>query len=264
MLDTNLSILNRIKNYLLIHYQQLAILHLRLFELPDWQILQETIEVHFKDLDLLHQAFIHSSYTNENADSILLDNERLEFLGDSLLGFTVAEMLYREFPQLTEGELTEIRISLVRQETLAQLATELKLGDYLQLGKGEETTGGRKRLTNLADAFEALIGAIYLDQGIIIAQNFILDQLGVNINKIRNEGIGHNYKALLQEYTQAKYKQLPTYKTVEASGPAHNRYFIITVSLDNMVLGKGSGKTKKAAEMEAAQSAWERLTDTQI
>lgn len=232
--------------------------------MPDWQILQETIGVNFKDPDLLQQAFIHSSYTNEKADSILLDNERLEFLGDSLLGFTIAEVLYREFPQLTEGELTEIRISLVRQETLAQLAKELKLGDYLWLGKGEETTGGRDRLTNLADAFEALIGAVYLDQGIIIAQNFILDELGTHITKVKDEGIGRNYKALLQEYTQAKYKQLPTYQTIQASGPAHDKHFTIKVSLGNEVLGTGSGKTKKSAEMEAAQVAWETLTSTQI
>jgi ribonuclease-3 len=228
--------------------------------ISDWQTLQESIGISFRNLELLKQAFVHSSYVNENADPATLDNERLEFLGDALLGFTIAEKLYQEFPILTEGELTEMRISLVRQETLAQLAAELTLGDYLQLGKGEESTGGRKRQTNLADAFEALIGAIYLDQGLTAAQGFVLDKLDVQMAILKNEGIGRNYKALLQEFTQAKHKQLPSYRTIEASGPAHNKYFVIEVVLGNEALGTGSGKTKKTAEMEAARVAWEKLT----
>ncbi|MBM3167466.1 MAG: ribonuclease III [Chloroflexi bacterium] len=228
--------------------------------MQDWQALQESIEISFQNLELLQEAFVHSSYVNENAVSAITDNERLEFLGDALLGFTVAEKLYKEFPQLTEGELTEMRISLVRQETLAQIAAELRLGDYLQLGKGEESSGGRKRQTNLADAFEALVGAIYLDQGLDAAQSFVLDKLDVQVATLKNEGIGRNYKALLQEFTQAKYRQLPTYRTIEASGPAHNKYFVIEVALGDKLLGTGAGKTKKAAEMEAAQTAWEKLT----
>ncbi|MBM3149104.1 MAG: ribonuclease III [Chloroflexi bacterium] len=228
--------------------------------MQDWQALQESVGISFRNLELLQQAFVHSSYVNENTDPAAVDNERLEFLGDALLGFTIAERLYQEFPQLTEGELTEMRISLVRQETLAQIAAELRLGDYLQLGKGEESTGGRQRRTNLADVFEALIGAIYLDQGLDTAQSFVLDKLDVQIAILKNEGISRNYKALLQELTQAKYKQLPTYHTIEASGPAHNKYFVIEVALGNELLGTGSGKTKKAAEMEAAQAAWEKLT----
>lgn len=241
-------------------YGSVAILQLRNEPMQDWQALQESIGISFRGLELLQQALVHSSYVNENADSAILDNERLEFLGDALLGFTIAEKLYQEFPLLTEGELTEMRISLVRQETLAQLAAELMLGDYLQLGKGEESTGGRQRQTNLADAFEALIGAIYLDQGMDAAQSFVLDRLDVQIAILKNEGIGRNYKALLQEFTQAKYRQLPTYRTIEASGPAHNKYFVIEVALGDEMLGTGSGKTKKAAEMEAAQAAWEKLT----
>ncbi|MBM3183212.1 MAG: ribonuclease III [Chloroflexi bacterium] len=228
--------------------------------MQDWQALQESIEISFQNLELLQEAFVHSSYVNENAVSAITDNERLEFLGDALLGFTVAEKLYKEFPQLTEGELTEMRISLVRQETLAQIAAELRLGDYLQLGKGEESSGGRKRQTNLADAFEALVGAIYLDQGLDAAQSFVLDKLDVQVATLKNEGIGRNYKALLQEFTQAKYRQLPAYRTIEASGPAHNKYFVIEVALGDKLLGTGAGKTKKAAEMEAAQTAWEKLT----
>jgi ribonuclease-3 len=211
-------------------------------------------------VSLLQQAFIHSSYINENPNLRLLDNERLEFLGDALLSFIVAERLYHEFPDSGEGDLTEIRISFVRQETLARLALELKLGDYLYLGKGEEATGGREKQTNLADAFESLVGAIFLDQGLDAARRFVLSELSSDFERVRAEGIGRNYKALLQEFTQAKFKQLPTYRVVETSGPDHDKGFTVEVLLGDKVLGAGSGKSKRAAEMEAARSAWEKVT----
>jgi len=213
----------------------------------------------FRDTSLLQQAFVHSSYINENPGFHLPDNERLEFLGDALLSFIVAEKLYHEFPHFGEGELTEIRILLIRQETLAQLALTLNLGDYLHLGKGEEATGGRERQTNLADAFEALIGAIFLDQGLDTARDFVVGKLGSHLERVRAEGIGRNYKALLQEFTQAKFKQLPTYRIVEASGPDHDKGFIVEVVLGDRVLAAGSGKSKRAAEMEAARLAWGQL-----
>jgi ribonuclease-3 len=228
--------------------------------LIDWQVLQQTIGIIFRDVSLLQQAFIHSSYINENPNLRLLDNERLEFLGDALLSFIVAEKLYHEFPDFGEGDLTEIRISFVRQETLARLALELKLGDYLYLGKGEEATGGRERETNLADAFESLVGAIFLDQGLSAARSFALSELSSDFERVRAEGIGRNYKALLQEFTQAKFKQLPTYRVVETSGPDHDKGFTVEVLLGDKVLGAGSGKSKRAAEMEAARSAWEKVT----
>ena len=226
----------------------------------DWQALQQTIGITFRDVSLLQQAFVHSSYINENPSFCLLDNERLEFLGDALLSFIVAEKLYHEFPHFGEGELTEIRISLIRQETLAQLALTLKLGDYLHLGKGEEATGGRERQTNLADAFESLVGAIFLDQGLDTARDFVLSKLDTYLERVIAEGIGRNYKALLQEFTQAKFKQLPTYRVVESSGPDHDKGFTVEVVLGDRVLGAGSGKSKRAAEMEAARSVWEKLT----
>lgn len=226
----------------------------------NWQDLQHAIGVAFRDPFLLQQAFIHSSYINENPDFPLPDNERLEFLGDALLSFIVTEKLYHEFPHLTEGELTEIRISLIREETLAQLASALKLGDYLYLGKGEDSTGGRQRQTNLADTFEALIGAIFLDQGLTATKDFILRKLHSQLEQIKTEGIGQNYKALLQELTQAKYKQLPTYLIVEASGPDHDKDFTVEVALEDRILGAGSGKSKRTAEMEAARIAWQKLT----
>ena len=226
----------------------------------DWQALQQVIPINFKDESLLQQAFIHSSYINENPGAPITDNERLEFLGDALLSFIVAEELYREFPNFGEGKLTEIRVSLIRQETLADIATGLKLGDYLLLGKGEEATGGRRKQTNLADAFEALIGAIFLDQGLGIAADFVLARYAAQLEEVRAKGIERNYKALLQELTQAKYKQLPAYRIVEASGPDHDKSFVIEVTLGERTLGSGSGKTRRAAEMEAARSAWEKLS----
>ena len=226
----------------------------------DWQALQQVIGINFKDGPLLQQAFIHSSYINENPGVPITDSERLEFLGDALLSFIVAEELYREFPNFSEGKLTEIRVSLIRQETLAEIAAGLKLGDYLLLGKGEEATGGRQKQTNLADAFEALIGAIFLDQGLGIAVDFVLAIFAAHLEEVRAKGIGRNYKALLQELTQAKYKQLPAYRIVEASGPDHDKSFVVEVALVDRTLGSGSGKTKRGAEMEAARSAWEKLS----
>ena len=225
----------------------------------NWQNLQQAIGVTFTDLSLLRQAFTHSSYINENPESSLSDNERLEFLGDALLSFIVAEKLYLEFPHMAEGELTEVRTSLVRQETLSQLASSLDLGDYLYLGKGEEATGGRQRQTNLADTFEALVGAIFIDQGLTAASDFTLSMLGNWLEKIKTDGVGLNYKALLQEFTQAEYKQLPTYRMVEASGPDHDKDFTIEVTLGDTILGTGWGKSKRAAEMEAARSAWKKM-----
>ncbi len=226
----------------------------------DWGKLQKSINITFNDVSLLQQAFVHCSYINENPSFALLDNERLEFLGDALLNFVITEKLYHEFPHFSAGKLTEVRISLIRQETLAQLASELNLGDYLFLGKGEESSGGRRRQTNLADVFEALIGAIFLDQGLAAARNFILVRLASQLERMVAEGIERNYKTLLQELTQAKYKQLPTYRVVEASGPDHDKDFVVEVALDDRVLSTGSGKSKRAAEMEAARLAWQKLT----
>jgi ribonuclease-3 len=231
--------------------------------LADWQALQQAIGINFKDEALLQQAFTHSSYINENPCSSIADNERLEFLGDALLSLVVAEELYREFPNFKEGDLTEIRVSLVRQETLAEIAHGLQLGDYLFLGRGEESTGGRAKISNLADSFEALIGAVYVDHGLDVARDFILTQFANQFKRARLKGIGQNYKALLQELTQARYKLLPAYHIVETTGPDHEKSFVIEVRLGNRMLGAGSGQNKKAAEMEAARSALDKLAAEQ-
>jgi ribonuclease-3 len=227
--------------------------------LSDLKGLQQRLGIIFKDESLLQQAFTHSSYINEKPDFPFADNERLEFLGDALLTFIVADELYFRFPDLKEGELTEIRASLIRQETLAKIAAELDLGEHLLLGKGEEITGGRRKQSNIADALESLIGAIYIDQGLNTVRNFVLSKFSEKLEEIRLTGIGRNYKALLQELTQAKFKKLPAYRIADASGPDHDKRFVIEVTLDNRILGSGSGSTKRGAEMEAAHSAWEKM-----
>lgn len=213
----------------------------------------------FHDERLLRQAFVHSSYLNENPDFPLSSNERLEFLGDAVLDFIVTERLYGEFPELSEGELTVIRASLVCHETLAEIASLLKLGDHLLLGHGEETSEGRKRQSNLADATEALIGALYLDQGLEKTAEFVLQQLKPFWETIRQGEISPNYKALLQELTQAERQLTPAYHLVKTNGPDHDKQFTVEVMVESEVLGAGTAKSKKSAEMEAAKSAWKRL-----
>jgi ribonuclease-3 len=197
--------------------------------LPDLDELQSLLEIKFKDQSILKRALVHTSYINENPAVDLHDNQRMEFLGDSLLNFIVAEKLYREFPDLPEGRLTEIRVSLVRQEKLAEKAVALKIGHFMLLGKGEDLSGGRDKRNNLADTFESLIAAIFLDGGLENARNFVLKHLEHDIQAIKSGKETPNYKALLQELTQAEFKQLPEYIVVEASGPDHDRMFVVSV-----------------------------------
>lgn len=225
----------------------------------DWDSWQKDLGISFSDASLLRQAFVHSSYLNENPDFPLHNNERLEFLGDAVLELAVTEELYEGFPDLPEGELTTIRASLVCRETLAELASSLKLGDYLILGQGEEASGGRVRQSNLANTIEALIGAIYLDQGFAKAKQFILRQLEPKLGNIKAGEVMPNYKNLLQELIQRERRTTPLYQLVEATGPDHNRQFTVEILMDGEVLGRGTGKSKKAAEMEAARLAWEKL-----
>jgi ribonuclease-3 len=225
----------------------------------DWNDCQRNLGVSFKSESLLKQAFVHSSYLNENPSFALPSNERLEFLGDAILGLIAAEKLYREFPELPEGELTTIRASLVCRETLAKLASLLKLGEYLLLGQGEEASGGRTRQSNMANALEALIGAIYLDRGLAKTREFVLRQLEPALETIRAGKMTPNYKALLQEFIQGEKKSPPIYHLVESSGPDHDKQFTVEVLIESDVLGQGRGKSKKAAEVEAARSAWRKL-----
>jgi ribonuclease-3 len=202
---------------------------------------------------------VHSSYLNENSDFSLPSNERLEFLGDAVLGFIVAESLHMEFPELPEGHLTMIRAFLVCRESLNEVASSLKLGDWLLLGRGEEATGGRMRQSNLANAMEALIGAIYLDQGLDVAKEFVLSQLKPLLERTRAGAISPNYKALLQESLQKQTQLTPNYRVAEVSGPDHDPQFSVEVVIEGDVLARGTGKSRKAAEVEAARIAWEKL-----
>ena len=219
--------------------------------------LETAIGYRFHDIQLLQNALTHSSYANERWHNSLLSNERLEFLGDSVLGMLVAEYLYRNFPDRPEGELTRMRADMVCEQTLAAAANKIGIGEHLLLGHGEERFGGRSRNSILADAMESIIAACFLDGGIQAAlkvvQQFILVE--VPVTKLHNV----DYKTKLQELVQQKKNQVLSYALVGESGPDHNKQFEVEVSLNGTVVGKGTGSSKKRAEQMAASSAIERL-----
>ena len=227
--------------------------------MADLAALQRTLGVSFREPSLLEMAVAHSSYINENPGIAAESNERLEFLGDAVLGLVVAEKLYQDFPELTEGEMTKLRSGLVRRDTLARVAKAIGLGDYLYLGKGEEASGGRRKTANLAGALEAVIAAVFLDRGSAIARDFVLNLLKEELLKMDSLGVGVDYKSRLQEVIQSRQQLSPTYRTIAATGPDHDRRFIVEVMVGDAVLGRGSGKSKKLAETEAARSALENL-----
>lgn len=225
----------------------------------DWNDCQKHLGISFRQESLLELAFVHPSYLNENPGFAGSSNERLEFLGDAILNFIVAEKLYEEFPELSEGNLTEIRASLVCRDTLAEIAFSLKLGDWLLLGQGEEANGGRTRPSNLANAMEALIGVLYLEQGLARARRFIFRQLKPRLDKIKAGKRTPNYKALVQELVQGQKRPTPVYRLVETAGPDHSKQFTVEILVEGEVVGNGTGKSKKAAENQAARAAWEKL-----
>jgi len=228
--------------------------------LADLVALQETIGVKFKNSSLLEQALVHSSYINENPDFVSASNERLEFLGDAILGFIVAEKLYQDFPSLNEGEMTKRRSNLIRRDTLAGVARVIGLGDHLYLGKGEEVSGGRQKPANLAGTLEAVIGAVFLDQGLAVTADFVLKLLSEEMQKVIRRDSGIDYKSELQELIQSRYQSTPTYRLVEALGPDHDKRFTVEVIIGEAVLGRGSGRSKKMAETEAARLALGQLS----
>ena len=225
----------------------------------DLATLSEMLKISFHDRSLLEQAMVHSSYLNENPGYAPFSNERLEFLGDAILDFIVAEKLYQDYPELTEGEMTRLRSILVRRDTLARIARNIELGDYLYLGKGEEASGGRHKPANLAGALEAMIAAVFLDQGLTIAKELILRLFDDELKKVIMPGTEVDYKSRLQELIQSQYQLTPSYRLIEATGPDHDKRFIVEVMVGDIVLGRGSGKSKKLAEAEAARSALEQL-----
>jgi len=228
--------------------------------LADLVALIEVLGVSFKDLSLLEQAMIHSSYINENHGLVSDSNERLEFLGDAILGFIIAEELYQDFPDLTEGEMTKLRSVLVCRDTLAHVARAIKLGDYLYLGKGEEASGGRHKPANLTGALEAVIAAVFFDRGLSITTEFVLRLLGEELKKAVKQGAEIDYKSQLQELIQSRHRLTPNYRLIEEAGPDHDKMFTVEVMAGEAVLGRGSGKSKKLAEIEAAHSALKQLS----
>jgi len=215
--------------------------------------LEEISGIHFENPSLLQQALIHRSYIYETAGEGLSSNERLEFLGDSILAFISADYLFRTFPKLNEGELSDLRAALVRRETLATFAQEINLGNFLLMGKGEQSSGVSQRV--LASAFEAVLGALFLDQGIEAVQLFLKPRLEPLAQNIVSKRLFKDQKSLFQEQAQAQVGITPTYRLVRHEGPSHNREFTVEVLLGDEVVGRGQGRNKQAAEQEAAHAA---------
>lgn len=214
---------------------------------------QEKIGYQFQQEGLLRQALTHSSYANEHRMKKLSDNERLEFLGDAVLEIVTSDFLYHEHTDVPEGELTRVRASIVCEQTLAFCTRALNLGDYLFLGKGEDQTGGRKRKSILSDAFEAIIGAIYLDGGFASAKEFIHKFI---LKDIEHKKLFYDSKTILQEIVQSDYKGKEIeYVLTGEIGPDHDKKFVVSLVVGDKTLGEGTGRTKKAAEQEAAYRA---------
>ncbi len=210
--------------------------------------------VQFTDQKLLQQALTHRSYINEHGEAEH-DNERLEFLGDAVLDFLVGDVLFQRFADMPEGQLTRLRAALVRTESLAQLAREIRLGDCLRMGKGEEVSGGRDRVNNLCGAFEAVVGALYLDQGLPAVREFMLPRLETLIEQVLEEAIYKDARSRLQEWSQANLNRTPAYRTVSATGPDHEKEFIVEVLIGERVVGRGVGRSKQIASQAAARDA---------
>ena len=222
--------------------------------------LQQKLGISINDQSLLEQALVHRSFLNENPTVVTASNERLEFLGDAVLDWVVAEKLYRDFPQFSEGEMTRLRAALVRRDTLARIARNNGLGDFLYLGRGEKSGGGGDKPVNLAGVLEAVIAVVFLDQGDNVAREFILGLFAAEIDRVVHQGKRSDYKSQLQELIQARHQLTPTYHMVEAAGPAHDRRFVIEVRSGDTTLGTGSGKSKKVAETAAARDGLSRLS----
>lgn len=223
--------------------------------------LEKLIGIKFKDENLLRQSLVHRSYLNEHPQFKLGSNERLEFLGDAVLEFISSHLLYEQLPDYSEGSLTNIRSCLVRTSTLTEIAQGLYLGDYLLLSKGEEELGGRKNVSLLANCFEALIGAIFLDQGIRVVKSFLLELLFPKFNQTMKRQRFKDFKSLFQELTQAKEKITPSYRVLKETGPDHDKTFTVALWVGKKLWSKGVGKTKQEAEEKAAELALEKARE---
>ena len=227
----------------------------------EFDALQKAIGYRFRDRGLLEHAMTHTSRANEDVTGGVVDNESLEFLGDAVLGFVIADTLFREFPDWDEGEKSKTKASMVSTFALAKQAEHLQLGDHLLLGRGEEKTGGRRKQALLADTYEALIAAIYLDGGIDAARAFIKREFHSLVDAARRQGVAgaQDYKSGLQELVQARSQPLPEYRLVGTFGPDHDKRFEVEVVVGGEPLARASGPSKKEAEQEAARQALENM-----
>jgi ribonuclease-3 len=223
--------------------------------------LQEQLNIEFNDEKLLVQAFTHSSYVNEHQRRPNDDNERLEFLGDAVLELTISQYLFKIYENISEGELTKLRASIVCEPSLVTFANQLSFGEFILLGRGEENTGGRTRPALLADVFEAFIGALYLDQGLLAVDQFLAQYV---YPKISEGSFSHivDYKSQLQEFVQRTGQGVIDYRIIEEKGPAHNREFASDVRISGERLGLGHGRSKKEAEQSAAEEALRKLSQS--
>ncbi len=219
-----------------------------------------SLGLNFKNLGILDLAFHHRSFSNENTEHRIYNNERLEFLGDSVLGLATASFLYEDMMDNPEGDLAKIKANVVSEKSLAPIAKrKMHIDRYLVLGKGEELSGGRDKPAILADALEAIIGALYLDSGYEAAERFVLELIVPEIRKVQQDRGNKDYKTLLQEYYQQKHKECPVYELVRKTGPEHDKTFFVNVRLGNTIYGPVSGKSKKSAEQAAAKEACKAL-----
>jgi ribonuclease III len=226
----------------------------------EFDALQQAIGYRFRDRGLLEHAMTHTSRANEDVSGGVVDNESMEFLGDALLGFVVADMLFRDFPEYDEGQKSKIKAAVVSTASLARQAEHLQLGDHLLLGRGEEKTGGRRKQALLADGYEALIAAIYLDGGIEHARAFLVREFAPLLEEARSAAVtGQDFKSALQELLQARDLPLPEYRLVSTFGPDHRKQFEIEVIVRGEPLAAATGSSKKDAEQEAARAALEKL-----
>jgi len=226
--------------------------------------LERRIGYRFRDRGMLEHALTHRSRVHEDASGGVFDNESMEFLGDSVLGFVIADMLFREFPQHNEGQKSKLKASLVSSASLARFGAQLDLGEFLILGRGEEKTGGRFKQAIIADCYEALIAAVYLDGGIEAARRFIETQFAELIEEARRTGaevaFTDDWKSALQEWLQSRGRGLPAYRLAEELGPAHRRRFVVEVVVEGESIARAEGRSKKEAAQSAARAALEKLS----
>lgn len=219
--------------------------------------LQKIIRCNFKNLAFLNQALTHKSYANESKDKniIVEDNERLEFLGDAVLGYVITDLLMNTFPEYTEGMLSKLRAHVVSENILASISIQTKLGEYLLLGRGEESTGGRAKKSILADCFEALLAGIYLDQGLEAVRRFIIRKFSPYVEEASQKNFIPDFKTILQEYAQGKLNCTPTYRVTGQNGLDHEKVFEVKLLINKKTYGTGEGRSKKEAEQQAAYQA---------